>query len=102
MNESRLDQIRKEARGKGLVDAPGVRPPGSPMPSAPAPHQARDYYGQPMLKEPVWAWEVPAYFFVGGAAGAAAGPAAAGQLAGHREGLVRDARWVAAAGAAPW
>ncbi len=100
MNESRLDELREEARRKGLVDAPGVRPPGSPMPSAPAPHQARDYYGQPLLKEPVWTWEIPAYFFVGGAAGAAAVLAAAAQLAGDREELVRDARWVAAAGAA--
>ena len=33
---------------------------------------ARDsttYYGLPVLKEPVWTWEVPAYFYVGGAAG---------------------------------
>jgi hypothetical protein len=30
------------------------------------------YYGLPVLKPPVWTWEVPAYFFVGGAAGAAA------------------------------
>jgi hypothetical protein len=70
------------------------------MPQAPAPHQARDYYGQPLLKEPVWTWEIPAYFFVGGAAGAASVLAAAAQLAGDREELVCDARWVAAAGAA--
>ena len=30
------------------------------------------YYGRPMLKEPVWIWAVPAYFFTGGVAGAAA------------------------------
>ncbi len=103
MKESRLDELREEARRAGRVDASGVRPPGSPIPSmpdAPAPHQARDYYGQPLLKEPVWTWEIPAYFFVGGAAGASAVLAAAAQLAGDREDLVRDARWVAAAGAA--
>ena len=33
------------------------------------------YYGLPLLKPPVWTWEIPAYFFVGGAAGAAAAPA---------------------------
>src|SRR5207237_332704 len=30
------------------------------------------YYDRPLLKEPVWKWYVPAYFFTGGAAGAAA------------------------------
>src|SRR5436305_8442111 len=99
MDESRLDQLREEARRKGRVDAPGVHPAGSPMPSAPAPHQARDYYGQPLLKEPVWTWEVPAYFFVGGAAGAAAVVGAAAQVARADRDLVNDARWIAGAGA---
>lgn len=57
------------------------------------------YHGLPLLKGPVWTWEVPAYFFVGGAAGAAAVLAAAAQLAGADDDLVRDARWIAAAGA---
>lgn len=57
------------------------------------------YHGQPLLKGPVWTWEVPTYFFVGGAAGAAAVLAAAAQLAGADDDLVRDARWIAAAGA---
>jgi formate-dependent nitrite reductase membrane component NrfD len=57
-----------------------------------------DYYGLPTLKPPVWTWEVPAYFFVGGAAGAAAVIAAAARLSGGRDDLVRDARWIAAAG----
>ena len=30
------------------------------------------YYDVPLLKPPVWTWEVPLYFFVGGAAGGAA------------------------------
>jgi formate-dependent nitrite reductase membrane component NrfD len=59
-----------------------------------------DYYGLPALKSPVWTWEIPAYFFVGGAAGAAAVIASAAQMAGGRPELVRDARWIAAAGAA--
>ncbi len=60
----------------------------------------RGYYGLPLLKEPVWTWEVPAYFFVGGAAGAAAMVGAAAQIAGADPDLVRDARWIAGAGAA--
>ncbi len=42
------------------------------------------YYGQPLLEEPVWKWYIPAYFFVGGVAGAAAALGAAAQLAGWR------------------
>ena len=29
------------------------------------------YYGRPVLKEPVWIWTVPLYFYVGGVSGAA-------------------------------
>jgi len=58
------------------------------------------YHDLPLVKPPVWTWEVPAYFFVGGAAGAAAVLGAAAQLAGPKnEKLVRDARWIAAIGA---
>jgi formate-dependent nitrite reductase membrane component NrfD len=35
--------------------------------------EARSYHGQPVLKEPVWSWEIPCYFFTGGLAGASAG-----------------------------
>jgi formate-dependent nitrite reductase membrane component NrfD len=58
------------------------------------------YYDLPVLKPPVWTWEVPAYFFVGGAAGAAAVIAAAARATGGRPDLARDARWVAAVGGA--
>ncbi len=57
------------------------------------------YYDLPLLKPPVWTWEVPTYFFVGGAAGAAAVIAAAARINGADEKLVRDARWIAAIGA---
>jgi len=58
------------------------------------------YHDLPLLKPPVWTWEVPAYFFVGGAVGAAAVLGAAAQIAGPKnEKLVRDARWIAAIGA---
>jgi hypothetical protein len=30
------------------------------------------YYGRPILKEPVWKWFIPAYFFTGGVAGGTA------------------------------
>ena len=62
--------------------------------------EAHSYYGLPTLKAPVWSWEIPAYFFVGGAAGAAAVIASTARLAGGWPDLVRDARWIAAIGGA--
>jgi formate-dependent nitrite reductase membrane component NrfD len=41
------------------------------------------YYGQPILKQPVWTWEIPCYFFAGGLAGASAGLAYAAELRGN-------------------
>lgn len=58
-----------------------------------------EYPGRPILKRPVWTWEVPVYFFVGGLAGASALLALAADLAGQRN-LARSARLTAAAGAA--
>ena len=73
----------------------------SETPPDPLPTEAAvSYHGLPLLKAPVWTWEVPAYFFVGGAAGAAAMLSAAAQLGGAEARLVRDARWIAAIGAA--
>ena len=95
-SERRLEEVRREAEQRGRVSARGIRPPGAPFPEA---TPENGYYGLPLLKEPVWTWEVPAYFFVGGAAGAAAVVAAAAQVTGADDDLVRDARWVAAAGA---
>ena len=56
------------------------------------------YYGLPLLKKPVWTWEIPTYFFIGGAAGAAALLAEIAHLFRGDERLVRDARRIAAAG----
>jgi formate-dependent nitrite reductase membrane component NrfD len=58
------------------------------------------YYGLPVLKEPVWTWEVPAYFYIGGAAGAAATIGAVLQLldGDNSARLVTRCRDIAAAG----
>jgi hypothetical protein len=60
------------------------------------------YYDRPVLKEPVWIWAVPAYFYVGGAAGAASVMGAAAEALGGDElrALVRRCRWISAAGTA--
>jgi hypothetical protein len=52
------------------------------------------YYGRPILKEPVWTWEIPVYFFVGGMAGAAAPFAVLCELRGD-EAAARRA-WIVA------
>jgi hypothetical protein len=56
-----------------------------------------DYYGRPILKEPVWTWEVPVYFFFGGMAGAAAPFAVINELRGD-DALARRAWLVALTG----
>lgn len=62
----------------------------------------RTYYDRPVLKEPVWIWTVPAYFYVGGAAGAAVVLGEVTEAVGARDttGLVRNARRIGAAGGA--
>ena len=58
------------------------------------------YRDAPLLKPPVWTWEVPLYFFVGGVAGVAAVIAAAARFSGlPLDTLARDAKWVAVIGA---
>jgi hypothetical protein len=94
--EARLLAIKEEAAKKGIVTSPGVRLPGAPFPIADAQH---GYYGVPVLKQPQWTWEIPIYFFVGGAAGAASVIGTAANWFGTDEDLVRDARFVAAGGA---
>ena len=96
--ERRLEELRRTAAETGYVQAPGVRAVGSPVPMPDG--VLSEYYGQPLLKRPVWTWEIPAYFFVGGAAGASSVIGAVANAMGGRPDLVRDARWVAAAGAA--
>jgi hypothetical protein len=95
--ESRLVEIRREAESKGRVIGPGVRLPGAPFPVA---SPETGYYGIPLLKQPQWTWEIPLYFFVGGAAASAAVIGAMANLTGRDEKIARDARFVAAAGTA--
>jgi formate-dependent nitrite reductase membrane component NrfD len=68
--------------------------------------QARDawlepsYYGKPAIKQPVWIWSIPAYFYVGGVAGASMVMGMAAQLLGGQSLRSFDARcrWVGAIG----
>jgi hypothetical protein len=58
------------------------------------------YYDRPLLKEPVWIWAVPAYFYAGGVAGAAAALGAAAGAGGtdDLEILSRRCRVISATG----
>jgi hypothetical protein len=59
--------------------------------------EPQSYYGQPVLKEPVWKPEIPFYFYTGGLAGASAGFALLSELRGDRA-LARRAWLTAMAG----
>jgi formate-dependent nitrite reductase membrane component NrfD len=94
--EKRILEIRREAERKGKVQSIGIRPQGAPFPVA---SPETGYYGIPMLKEPQWTWEVPLYFFVGGAAGASAVIGAMAHWTGADLKIARDCRYIAAGGA---
>lgn len=94
--EHRLAELRNEAQRHGQVRAIGVRPEGAPFPVASV---ETGYYGIPMLKEPQWTWEIPIYFFVGGAAGSAGVIGTMAHWTGSDLKIARDCRYIAAAGA---
>jgi formate-dependent nitrite reductase membrane component NrfD len=58
--------------------------------------EMRSYYGRPIVKPPVWTWEVPAYFFTGGLAGASSVLHGLGRLTG-RDRVARTSLLVGAA-----
>jgi Polysulphide reductase, NrfD len=88
-NELRLDQLREEGWAKGVVTGRGVDVAGGPIPRKPG------YYGQPVVRPPVWTWEIPIYFFVGGLGGMSA-VIALGALLFHHFDVARTAMWIAA------
>src|ERR1700685_3908283 len=60
------------------------------------------YYNHPMLKQPVWIWSIPTYFYVGGVAGVGATLGAAAQVMAPQSmrSLVVRSRWLATVGGA--
>jgi polysulfide reductase-like protein len=84
--QTAVSQAGRPARGRAEASmVPDARP--------------TSYYGRPIIKEPVWSWEIPFYFFTGGLTGASGvlGPVA--ELAGNQR-LARRVWAGALAGAA--
>jgi formate-dependent nitrite reductase membrane component NrfD len=94
--EQRLKEIRKQADRELRAKTNG----NEKLPLVGIASPETGYYGMPLLKRPAWTWEVPIYFFVGGAAGAAAVVGNVAKMTGADPKLVNDARWLAAIGGA--
>jgi formate-dependent nitrite reductase membrane component NrfD len=88
-SEKRLEELREQAWKDGVVPGKGVDVAGGPIPRKPG------YYGQAVVKPPVWTWQVPLYFFFGGVAGMSA-MIATGAVLFHHVDLARAAMWIAA------
>jgi hypothetical protein len=88
-SEKRLEELHEQAWKDGVVPGKGVDVAGGPIPRKPG------YYGQAVVKPPVWTWQVPLYFFMGGIAGMSAVIALAAVVFHHVD-LARTAMWVAA------
>ena len=93
--ERRLEVIRDQAEEQGRLQIVDPRPAGAAFPQA---SPENGYYQIPLLKQPPWTWEIPLYFFVGGAAASAAVVGAIADYTGADRKLVRDARCIAAVG----
>ena len=76
-SEQRLEEIREQARKERVVPDRGVDVAGGPIP------RQVGYYGQMVVRPPVWTWEIPVYFSAGGLAGMSAVIAAAAALFHH-------------------
>jgi len=97
IQEERLWEIRRQAQQQAAVyNIQAIR---SSIPTERATAET-GYYNLPALKPPAWKWEVPVYFFTGGAAGAAAVLASVAKRRATNHNFVRDAQWLAAIGGA--
>ncbi len=94
-----MSEQRREPQPQRSVTQQGGRPNGRGEVRMVPEEEVRSYYGRPVIKEPVWTWEIPWYFFAGGLAGASSGLALIARLAGNDR-LARRAHLAALGGAA--
>ncbi len=90
--EKRLETLRETAKERGEITGRGVDVAGGPIPPQPG------YFGEAVVRPPVWTWEIPVYFFIGGAAGMAPTIAVAALFKGQ-PGVALAAMWIAVFGA---
>ena len=106
-SEKRLEELREKAWNDGIVAGRGVDVAGGPIPrklaTASPSGGGPGYYGQPVVKPPVWTWQVPFYSFFGGIAGMSAVIASGAVIFHHVDpslatnvGVARAAMWLAA------
>lgn len=102
-----IDTSIATLEGEGADQNPqpaGKTPPPSEawhlVPSGHTADTEPTYYDKPAIKPPVWVWSIPAYFYVGGMAGAAMVMGMAAQLVGGRKLRRFDerCRWMGAIG----
>lgn len=74
--DTEAGDVRARTSGPGAEEARGE-------PSTEPRYEFRSYYGRPVLKPPVWRWEVPAYLFTGGLSAGSALLAAGADLTGR-------------------
>jgi hypothetical protein len=94
ISEERLLEIKRVAGETSLA-------PGATKATAHPTIQGHDsYYGLPALKPPVWTWEVPLYFFLGGISGVSGCIAFIAHLFHADQSLVRLLLWMGFTGSA--
>jgi hypothetical protein len=93
--EERLQEIKRAAADGTLAIGDPAKSKGHPQIAG---HDS--YYGLPLLKPPLWTWEVPLYFFIGGVSGISACMAFAAQLFEKDPAMIRALLWMALIGAA--
>lgn len=94
-----MSEQQREPRPQVSVTQQGGSPDGRGEVRMVPEEEVRSYYGRAVLKEPVWSWEIPWYFFAGGLAGASSNLALVARLTGNDK-LARRAHVTALGGAA--
>jgi hypothetical protein len=87
--EERLQEIRRAAGNSAQ--------PGAAI--HPQIQGRQSYYGLPALKGPVWTWEVPLYFFIGGVSGVSSCIAFIAHIFQADPALIRLSLWMGLVGA---
>jgi hypothetical protein len=92
--------LKPKATEERLAEIRRIAAAGGPGAAASQVAAQQSYYGLPVLKEPVWTWEIPLYFFLGGIGGVSSCVGFAAELFHGDPVLIRFSLWMALIGAA--